>query len=82
MPAVPRKFLGPALAGFLALCARAAGAEDLKPLCSDRPGRGTGACTVEEGYWQVELGLWDATFQHRAGVSTDVTSAANPAGRP
>jgi hypothetical protein len=79
MPAAVQKFLAPAFAGFVALCALPAGAEDMKPLCSDRPGRGTGACTVKEGLWQVELGLWDATFQHRGGVTTDVTSAANPA---
>ena len=79
MPVVTRKFLALALAGFVVLCALPAGAEDLKPLCSDRPGKGTGACTVEDGHWQVELGLWDGTFQHRAGVTTDVTSAANPA---
>ena len=34
------------------LCALPAGAEDLKPICSDRPGRGTGACTVEDGHAQ------------------------------
>jgi len=78
MPVENRKFLAPAFAGFVALCALPAGAEDMKPICSDRPGRNSGACTVEDGHWQVELGLWDATFQHRAGVTTDVTSAANP----
>lgn len=78
MPAATRNFLASIFAGLFALCTLPAGAEELKPLCSDRPGRGTGACTVEKGHWQVELGLWDATFQRRAGVTTDVTSAANP----
>jgi hypothetical protein len=79
MPAAIKKLMGPAFAGLVGLCALPTNAEELKPLCSDRPGRGTGACTVEDGHWQVELGLWDATFQHRAGVTTDVTQAANPA---
>lgn len=64
-----------ALAGLLALPAQA---EEMKPICSDRPGRGTGACTVEDGHWQVELGLWDTSFQHRGGLTTDVTQAADP----
>jgi hypothetical protein len=78
-PAAFRVLAAQALAAFALLCVLPAAAEDLKPICSDRPGRGTGACTVEQGHWQVELGLWDGTFQHRDGVTTDVTSAANPA---
>jgi hypothetical protein len=78
MPAAARKFLPTLFAGLVVLWAFPAYAEEMKPLCSDRPGRGTGACTVENGHWQVELGLWDATFQRRAGVTTGVTSAANP----
>lgn len=78
MPAAAPKFLPALFASCIVLWALPAGAEDLKPLCSDRPGRGSGACSVESGHWQVELGLWDATFQRRSGVTTDVTSAANP----
>jgi len=71
--------MAPLLAGLITLYAFSTEAEALAPICSDRPGRGTGACTVEAGHWQVELGLWDATFQHRAGVTTEATQAANPA---
>jgi hypothetical protein len=78
MPAAIKKIMAPAFAGFVSLCAFPADAEDLKPICADRPGRGTAACTLEDGHWQVELGLWGATFQHRAGVTTDETEAANP----
>lgn len=73
-----RNAMGPALAGFVFFCAFPAHAEDLKPICSDRPGRGAVACTVDPGHWQAELSLWDATFQHRAGVTIDVIQAANP----
>jgi Putative MetA-pathway of phenol degradation len=52
-------------------------ADDAKPICPDRPGKGTSACTVEAGRWQAELGLADGTFQHRAGITTDVISAGN-----
>jgi len=79
MIAAIKKIAGPAFAGFVGLCALPALAEDLKPICSDRPGRGTGACTVEEDHWQVELGLWDSTFQRRSGVTTDLMQAAYPA---
>ena len=79
MPAARKKIMAPAFAGLVGLWAQSGAAEELKPLCSDRPGRGTGACTVEDGHWQVELGLWDTTFQRRAGVTTDITQAADPA---
>jgi len=45
--------------------------EELKPICPDRPGRGTSACTVDRGHVQLELGLLDDSFQHRSGVTTD-----------
>jgi hypothetical protein len=46
-------------------------AQELKPICPDRPGRGTSACTLEPGHAQVELGLFDDSFEHRSGVTTD-----------
>src|SRR5262245_44863336 len=48
-----------------------------KPICPDRPGRGTSACTVEEGRAQIELGLFDDSFQHRSGVTTDTDNAGS-----
>ena len=50
-------------------------ADELRPLCPDRPGKGTSPCTVDAGHAQVEAGLADAAFQHRAGVTTDTFSA-------
>ena len=79
MTAAIRKIAGPALAGLMSLSDLPASGEDLKPICSDRPGRGTGACTVEESHWQVEFGIWDAAFQHRPGMTGDVIQAADPA---
>jgi hypothetical protein len=46
------------------------------PICADRPGKGTSACTVPAGRWQMEIGLYDGSFQHRAGVTTDLDTAA------
>lgn len=50
-------------------------ADDASTICPDRPGKGTSACTVDAGRWQVELGLYDGSFQRRSGVTTDTTSA-------
>ena len=49
----------------------AASAQDAKPICPDRPGRGTSPCTLEEGRAQLELGLFDDSYHHRSGVTTD-----------
>ena len=58
------------------LTASATWAED-KPICPDRPGRGTSACTVDPGHAQLELGLFDDSFQHRSGVTTDTDNAGS-----
>ena len=50
---------------------------DDKPICPDRPGRGTSACTLEPGRAQIELGLFDDSFQHRSGVTTDTDNAGS-----
>jgi len=49
----------------------AALAQDGKPICPDRPGRGTSPCTLEEGRAQLELGLFDDSTQHRSDITTD-----------
>jgi len=51
---------------FSALAAPAA-AEDKSPICADRPGKATSACTVPEGHWQLETGLADWTLQKGDG---------------
>jgi hypothetical protein len=50
-------------------------AADPGPICPDRPGKGTSPCTVAAGYAQVELGLFDESFQRRSGVTTDTGNA-------
>lgn len=50
-------------------------AEDLKPICPDRPGHATSACTVEPGHVQIESALYDGLYQRRAGTTTDLTTA-------
>jgi hypothetical protein len=47
---------------MLAVGSRAAAA-DQQPICADRPGKATSACTVPAGHWQVETGLADWTLQ-------------------
>jgi Putative MetA-pathway of phenol degradation len=51
----------------LALCASRAALADEQPICADRPGKATSACTVPLGHWQVETGLADWTLQKGAG---------------
>jgi hypothetical protein len=46
-------------------------AQDEKPICPDRPGRGTSPCTLEEGRFQLELGLFDDSYQYRSDIATD-----------
>ena len=52
-------------------------AQELKTICPDRPGRGTSPCTVERGHAQLELGLFDDSFQHRSGITTDTDTVGS-----
>lgn len=45
----------------------AAFAADDQPICADRPGKATSACTVPPGHWQVETGFADWTLQKNSG---------------
>ena len=49
------------------MLARPAAADDKTPICADRPGKATSACTVLQGHWQIETGLADWTLQKRPG---------------
>jgi len=59
--------------GALLLCAAsaAAAAADDQPICADRPGKGTGTCTVPAGHWQIEIGLVDWTHDRSDGITSD-----------
>ena len=35
----------------------------LRDFCADRPGKGTPTCVLDQGHWQVELGLFDGGWQ-------------------
>ncbi len=61
-------FIIAALAIATASGARAA---DQQPICTDRPSKSTGECTVPTGSWQVETGLIDWTHDRSNGVKTD-----------
>ncbi len=54
------------------MAAGAARADDgLRPLCPDRPGKGTSPCTVDATYWQAEVDMFDATLDRHDGVTQD-----------
>jgi hypothetical protein len=50
----------------------------LRDLCPDRPGKGTSACTVDQGHFQLEIDAFDATLQRHDGMTTDTYFIANP----
>lgn len=50
-----------------ALAAPAAADDKPPPICADRPGKATSACTVPQGHWQLEAGLADWTLQKGDG---------------
>jgi hypothetical protein len=56
-----------ALLILLGLIGGRAAAADEQPICADRPGKATSACTVPAGHWQVETGLADWTMQKSLG---------------
>jgi hypothetical protein len=45
----------------------AASAAADQPICADRPGKATSACTVPAGHWQVETGFADWSLQKEGG---------------
>ena len=51
----------------LLACATGAAAADEQPICADRPGKATSACTVPEGRWQLETGIADWSLQKVGG---------------
>ena len=61
----------------LLLAAGAANADDLRPLCADRPGLGTPPCTIDPGHALVELGGVDWTTEHDATSRTDTVVAGD-----
>lgn len=55
------------LCGAVLVCATSASAADQQPICADRPGKATSACTVPATHWQIETGLADWSLQKEGG---------------
>jgi hypothetical protein len=53
--------------GSVGLTLASAAVADEQPICADRPGKSTPACTVPAGHWQIETGLADWTLQNSGG---------------
>lgn len=66
-------------AGLLvaALLPATGAAQEARELCTDRPGLGTPACTVEPGKLVFELGLGDWTHEKEASGKTDTVLAGD-----
>lgn len=67
------------LGAAIAAISSAAVAADEQPICTDRPSKSTGPCTVPEGRWQIETGLIDWSRQRSDGVTTDMATWGNTA---
>jgi hypothetical protein len=51
---------------------------DLRSLCTDRPTKSTGSCTIDAGHWQVESDVYNWTRQSFDGVSITTELFTNP----
>jgi hypothetical protein len=60
------------------LIASAHADDALRSLCPDRPGKATSACTLDEGHFQIESDVFNGSFQHAAGVTTDIWFITDP----
>lgn len=52
--------------------------DDLRSLCTDRPTKSTGPCTVDAGQWQLESDIYNFTTQTIDGVTTVTQYFTNP----
>ena len=62
---------------LLAAANPAAADQAARKLCTDRPGLGTPACTLDAGHIQLEVGLADWTLDRQPGTRTDVWTAGD-----
>ncbi|HEX8840953.1 MAG TPA: transporter [Sphingomicrobium sp.] len=65
--------LGYGCAAIILCASGVAVAADVQPICPDRPGKGTGTCTVPAGQVQVETDLIDWTRDESGGARSDLT---------
>jgi hypothetical protein len=76
-PGITRDVLAWAAAAWFSLTAPT-WADDLRPLCPDRPGKNTSPCSLDAGHYQLELNGYDQTFQRRGGTVNDTLLLLNP----
>jgi hypothetical protein len=50
----------------------------LGPICTDRPTKSNGPCSVPAGHLQIESDIVSASFQRQGGVTTDTYVFADP----
>jgi hypothetical protein len=50
----------------------------LRPLCTDRPTKSNGPCTVDPGHLQIEADVFDAQVQHSDGIRIETYFMADP----
>jgi hypothetical protein len=62
---------------FVAACADD-GADEVPPICTDRPTKSNSPCTVPAGMWQLETDIGNFTRDERAGDGTDTLYMLNP----
>lgn len=48
------------------------------PICTDRPTKANGPCTVPAGHWQVETDIVNWTYASQNGVRSDLVLSPNP----
>lgn len=56
----------------------AAFADDVSPICADRPTKSYNACAVDPGTWQLETDLFNGTFARSGGTTADLYLITNP----
>jgi hypothetical protein len=52
--------------------------DQLRPLCTDRPGKGTSACTVDAGHVQIEVDAFDQSLDRQGPLDTTTTLIGSP----
>ena len=55
-----------------------AAADELRPLCPDRPGKGTSPCTLDAGHFQIEIDGFDTALQQSGGGNVRTTILGDP----
>ena len=68
----------PAAPGTSAAPAAPAGPAALSEICTDRPTKSSSTCTVDAGHFQYEADIFNGTFMHLDGVTTDTYLVFNP----